>query len=95
MPCCNKKRQDDIKKHSDIRKNIIKKIDIKYKKKELKIELLTDQQLITYHNNLHKIYNQKSSNITNQNYIKSLIELHNNILTEMFKRNIEHDTPLV
>lgn len=56
---------------------------------------LQDKVLSEYHKKVHMLYGESiARRPINKPFINSTVDLHNNLVEELLKREVKHDTPL-
>jgi hypothetical protein len=95
MGCCGEKRKQKLRRL--MQKRLLESDMLKVTK-SMKSKIpssLKTPILLDYHRKTHMLY---KGNITrkppNKDFINSIVNLHNNLVEEMLKRRIKHNTPL-
>jgi len=95
MPCCQKTRKAQIKKLMERRTFEIEGFSMLKRLKSKPHYSLQDSLLLNYHRKTHKLYNQAIKlKPVNRIFINQVIEVHNSIIAELQKREIEHASPI-
>jgi hypothetical protein len=97
MGCCNKRLEQArlARKASMLR--ILEVEDLKkfngFKNKPL--DSLTNPLLLDYHRKTHMLYSSTMNRRpVNKEFIKRIVNLHDQYVNEMLKRGMQHNTPL-
>ena len=95
MACCGKKRNIKIHRVVEDQKLLKNSLKLLYNFKDVKPAFLKNKTLLDYHRKTHMLYevNIKRRPVT-KNLINQIVELHDNFVKEMLKRNMKHKTPL-
>jgi len=95
MGCCKGKRKAKLQRLMQKRILELEQLKIHKKMDEKLPSSLKNPTLIDYHRKTHMLYqgNIKRKPL-NTKFINSIVNLHNNFVTEMLKRRMKHNTPL-
>lgn len=94
MGCCGKKKRRKLQRLMDSKflKNSLKVMKAMKDANPLK---LNDNILLDYHKKCHMLYaGNLKHRPPNKSFINSIVLLHNEIVKEMEKRKMKHNTPL-
>ena len=91
MACCNKKIKKPVMDTKLFKRSLVEAT----KMKDANLSQKTNKQLLDYHRKSHILYggNMKNRPI-NKQFINSIVELHEQLVKEMAKRKMKHNTQL-